>query len=69
MKDFRLAAQNVNVMWNFCTIFLSVNIDFGQICILYRKLYIEYNSRGRGGIKRRLSNNPLYGNNTGRRRL
>jgi hypothetical protein len=51
MKDFRLAAQNVNVMWNFCTIFKVWNINVGQICILYRKLYIVYNSRGRGGYQ------------------
>jgi hypothetical protein len=52
MKDFRLAAQNVNVMWNFCTIFkCEICIDVGQICILYRKLYIVYSSRGRGGYQ------------------
>jgi hypothetical protein len=42
------AAQNANVMWNFCTIFNVWNINVGQICILYHKLYIVYSSRGRG---------------------
>jgi hypothetical protein len=45
MKDFRLASQNVIVMWNFCTIFQVENIDVGQMCILYRKLYIVYSKR------------------------
>jgi hypothetical protein len=53
MKDFRLAALSVNVMWNFCTIFnceimmLGKFVSFVPSCtFVYSKSGI---SRGRGG--------------------
>jgi hypothetical protein len=50
MKDFRLAAQDVNVMWNFCKIF--------QVRILMSGKFVSFIAsctaavEAEGGIKR-----------------
>jgi hypothetical protein len=50
MKDFRLAAHKTSMSYGIFVQFFGC-IDVGQICILYRKLYIVYSSIGRGGYQ------------------
>jgi hypothetical protein len=58
MKDFRLAAQNVSVMWHFCTIFFKSKILMsGRFVSFIASCTLCIAVGAKGGIKRRVRNN------------
>jgi hypothetical protein len=52
MKDFRLAAQNVNVIWDFYTIFKVWNIDWCRANLYLCRDRGGYQAMGLGIIER-----------------
>jgi hypothetical protein len=57
MKDFRFAAQNVSVMWHFCTIFKCKILMSGKFVSFIASCTLCIALGAEGGIKRWVRNN------------
>jgi Zn-finger protein len=57
MKDFRLAAVNVNVMWSFCTFFKCEILMLGKFVSFIASCTLCITVEAERVIKRRVRNN------------